>query len=114
MATKKAAGKKQGGGPEGLDKAVTAAIGGETKKLYALLKKSGGTDRGEADVSLAQSVARALAERGADADELVEEMAAMDEIDAEEGSAAEFIPFCGLYAHGERAARDASAIDAAI
>lgn len=105
MATKK---KATGGSgtSDALESAVEAAVGGNTKKLFSLLAKGGGTDRGEVDMALAESFARAVAKHGADADDLVEEMAAMDDVDAEEGSPEEFLSVCGLVAYGERVAAD--------
>jgi hypothetical protein len=110
MATKK---KKASGGSE-LEVAVGAAVGGNKKKLFALLEKGGGTDRGEVNMELAREFARAVAKEGADADELLEEMTTIDEIDAPAGTAKEFLTVCGYIGYGERVAEDEDALAAAL
>jgi hypothetical protein len=100
-------------GAEALKAAVDEAIGGDTDTLFALLAENGGTDRGEVDMELAESFAREVASRGEEGDDLIEEMAALDVVDAEEGSPEEFLSICGLLAYGERAAQDGGRIEAA-
>jgi hypothetical protein len=113
MATKKTASKAKSGGGEALQAAITEAIEGDTDTLFALLSESGGTDRGEVNLDLAHSFAREVATRGEEGDDLIEEMAALDEVDAPEASPEEFLSICGLLAYGERVAGDIGRIDAA-
>jgi uncharacterized membrane protein YccC len=116
MATKKKTSKARGGdavAADALGAAIDEAVGGDTDSLFSLLAQGGGTDRGGVNMELAQAFAREVAARGDEGDDLIEEMAALDDVDAEEGSAEEFLSICGLLAHGERAALDAGRIDAA-
>jgi hypothetical protein len=112
MGTKK---KAPGGSvtPKALAAAVDKAVGGDTDTLFSLLTENGGTDRGEVNMDLAQAFAREVAKHGEDGDDLIEEMAALDSVDAPEGSPEEFLTIAGLAGYGERVAQDIGRIEAA-
>jgi hypothetical protein len=94
--------------------AIDAALAGDTTSLFALLSANGGTDRGTIAWDVADAFATAVASRGAAADALIESMAAMSRVPAPGGSPEEFLTVAGVVALGERAARDASRLDAGI
>jgi hypothetical protein len=64
-------------------------------------------------MDLAQAFAREVAKHGEDGDDLIEEMAALDSVDAPEGSPEEFLTIAGLAGYGERVAQDIGRIEAA-
>jgi hypothetical protein len=115
MGTKRKEGNAAGGSvsPKALKTAVAEAVGGDTDTLFSLLKKNGGADRGEVNMDLAQAFAREVAKHGNDGDDLIEEMAAVDSVDAPEGSPEEFLTIAGLAGYGERVAQDIGRIEAA-
>src|SRR5579863_4251490 len=89
-----------------LDDAINQAIAGDRDALDELCEDNLWRDDGDAELDELDRVARRLAASGADADDVIEEMAALDEVDCEEDTAEEILPIVGLLALGHRLAAD--------
>jgi hypothetical protein len=91
---------------EGLDRAVDAAILGDSRKLYALLARGSHLPGVRPNLDLAERFASVCAARGPAADALVTTLATLDPDEAPGATELEFLPMCGVVAAGARAAGD--------
>jgi hypothetical protein len=91
---------------EGLDRAVDAAILGDSRKLYALLARGSHLPGVRPNLDLAERFASVCAARGRAADALVTTLATLDPDEAPGATELEFLPMCGVVAAGARAAGD--------
>src|SRR5579863_6331489 len=91
-----------------LDRALDGAIAGRRSALFALLARSSGLPGPRMNTALADAFAAACGVRGASGDAVALAMARLSPEEAPGATALEFLPVCGLYALGVRAAADRS------
>ena len=89
-----------------LDRAIDAAIDGRQGALFELLARGSRLPGPRMNRALADAFAVACVQRGAPADAVVQTLARLSPGDAPGATALEFLPVCGLYALGGRAAAD--------
>jgi hypothetical protein len=89
-----------------LGRALDEAIAGRPSALHTLLARGSRLPGTRANDSLADAFAQACRARGARADGVVRALAGLNEDEAPGATALEFLPVCGVYALGTRAAAD--------
>jgi hypothetical protein len=95
---------------EVLERAVDAAIAGDTQKLYALLARGSHLPGPRPNLDLAERFAAACARRGRASDAFVTTLATIDPDRAPGATELEFLPLCGVVAAGARAASDPACV----
>jgi hypothetical protein len=92
-----------------LGRALDGAIAGRHRALFALLARGSALPGPRMNTALADAFAVACGVRGASADPIALALARLSPDEAPGATALEFLPVCGLYALGARAAGDATA-----
>jgi hypothetical protein len=96
------------GRSDNLARALDAAVAGRTKLLFDLLARGSHLPGTRMNAALADTFAQACRARGAEADGVALALARLSADEAPGATALEFLPVCGLYAVGARAADDES------
>jgi hypothetical protein len=89
-----------------LGKALLEAIAGRRRTLDALLTRGSHLPGARMNEDLAEAFAQACRTRGSAADAVALALARLSADEAPGGTASEFLPVCGVYALGARAASD--------
>ena len=89
-----------------LSRALTEAVGGRRQRLFDLLARGSGLPGIRLHDDLAEAFAQACRSMGAHADALALAMTRLSVDEAPGATALEFLPVCGIYALGARAAAD--------
>ena len=91
-----------------LSRSLTDAVAGKRKPLFDLLARGSRLPGTRMNEDLAEAFAQACRTRGAPADPVALALARLGADEAPGGLALEFLPVCGVYALGARAAADPS------
>jgi hypothetical protein len=93
---------------DSLGRAIDGAVAGRHGALFELLARGARLPGPRMNTALAEALASACVQRGARADSVVLALARLSPSEAPGATALEFLPVCGLYALGARAAADQS------
>jgi hypothetical protein len=93
---------------DSLDRALDRAVAGQHAALFDLLARGSRLPGTRMNTALADAFAIACSQRGPPTDTVALALARASPGDAPGGTALEFLPVCGLYALGARAAADQS------